>query len=74
MAASRGDEQKIKRMLLDSIIQLNEGDDDNRTALHLACENGHSKVVEVLCEAQADVNVKDQFGKDRICFKSWLSG
>lgn len=62
-AAARGDENEIRRMLLDSNIQLNEGDYDKRTALHLASDNGHAKVVQILCEAHADVNLKDRFGK-----------
>ena len=64
-AAARGDENEIRRMLVDSKVYLDEGDYDKRTALHLASDNGHAKVVQVLCEAHADVNVKDRFGKQK---------
>lgn len=64
-AASRGDEKEIRRILLESNAHLKEGDYDKRTALHLACENGHTTVALVLCEARADVNAQDRFGKHK---------
>eukprot|EP00957_Ditylum_brightwellii_P164899 12554732-Ditylum_brightwellii.AAC.1 len=43
-------------------IDVNEGDYDRRTALHLAAGEGRLEVVELLCEAGADVNIEDRWG------------
>ena len=42
-------------------LDVNEGDYDKRTALHLAAGEGHLDIVEALCEAGADVNVEDRW-------------
>ena len=46
-----------KEMFLD----VNQGDYDKRTALHLAAGEGHVQVVNALCDAGADVNVEDRW-------------
>ena len=43
-------------------VNVNGGDYDMRTAMHLAAGNGHYKVVEYLCQNGADVNVVDRWG------------
>jgi PAS domain S-box-containing protein len=62
-AASTGDVDEIKLLLSDSTVHINEGDYDKRRALHLAAGNGHDKVVQILCDAGANVNVEDRWGK-----------
>lgn len=43
------------------IFDINKGDYDSRTALHLAAGEGHVAIVEALCKAGADVNVEDRW-------------
>jgi glutaminase len=41
---------------------LDQGDYDGRTALHLACSNGHFKIVEYLIDAGLkNINPKDRY-------------
>lgn len=61
-AASGGDNEEVKALLEFGNIELNEGDYDKRTALHLAAGEGHLDTVQLLCEAGADVNVQDRWG------------
>jgi ankyrin repeat protein len=61
-AASEGNVKEVKTLLEFGSIDLNQGDYDHRTALHLAANNGHLDVVKLLCKAGADVNVVDRFG------------
>ena len=42
-------------------IDINQGDYDKRTALHLASGEGHLDVVQYLCTAGANVNVADRW-------------
>ena len=42
-------------------IDINQGDYDKRTALHLAAGEGHLDVVQYLCTAGANVNVADRW-------------
>jgi len=44
------------------VVDINKGDYDKRTALHLAAGEGHLDVVEFLCKRGADVNVEDRWG------------
>jgi ankyrin repeat protein len=60
-AASDGDGEMVK-MLLKNGVGASEGDYDQRTALHLACAEGHARVVIHLIEAGADVNATDRWG------------
>ena len=43
-------------------IDLNQGDYDRRTALHLAAGEGCLEIVGMLCDAGADANVVDRWG------------
>ncbi|KAL3809012.1 hypothetical protein ACHAXA_000292 [Cyclostephanos tholiformis] len=43
-------------------LDINMGDYDKRTALHVACAGGHYDVVELLCKKGANVNVEDRWG------------
>ena len=61
-AASEGDVEEVATLLKLGNINVNEGDYDRRTALHLAAGNGHRRVIEFLCESGADVNVVDRWG------------
>lgn len=63
-AASRGDSYEIKILLDEGDINVNESDADGRTALHVAVAGGFESVVQVLCDAGANVNVLDG-GKKR---------
>lgn len=61
-AASEGDVEEVEAFLDFGSVDLNQGDYDRRTALHLAASEGHLKIVFLLCNAEADVNVKDRWG------------
>eukprot|EP00128_Syssomonas_multiformis_P007905 Colp12_sorted_trinity150504_noHs@18014 len=50
------------RKLVDSGVDVNRGDYDARTALHLAAAEGHTEIVAYLISAGANVNVIDRFG------------
>ena len=43
-------------------VDINAGDYDKRTALHLAAGEGHTDVVQLLCERGANVNIEDRWG------------
>lgn len=43
-------------------VDINTGDYDKRTALHLAAGEGHADVIQLLCERGANVNVEDRWG------------
>ena len=43
-------------------VDINKGDYDHRTALHLAASEGHIDVVTLLCKRGANVNAEDRWG------------
>jgi ankyrin repeat protein len=61
-AASEGDDEEVAMMLRLGNIDINEGDNDRRTALHAAAGNGHTQVIKLLCESGANVNITDRWG------------
>ena len=60
-ASSLGDRDGIRAML-DEGADVNEGDYDRRTALHLAASEGQLDVVRLLIERGADVSARDRWG------------
>ena len=61
-AASEGDEEEVAMMLRFGNINIDEGDNDKRTALHAAAGNGHYNIIKLLCDSGANVNVTDRWG------------
>ena len=62
LAASNGDMRALERAYM-SGLDMNIGDYDKRTALHLACCEGHVTCIKFLIEVcNVDVNVKDRWG------------
>lgn len=64
-AASMGDISEVKRAIALE-LDINKGDYDNRTALHLAAAEGHEEVVKYLIRKGADINAKDRWGRTPI--------
>jgi ankyrin repeat protein len=66
-AAADGDLDEVEMLVQGSAsksvdkLDINKGDYDKRTALHLAAGEGHAKIVKYLCEAGAEVNVEDRW-------------
>ncbi len=60
-AASQGDLNEIRR-LVSFGIDLNEGDYDKRTAIHLAAAEGHKHVIEYLMSKNCNLSPKDRWG------------
>eukprot|EP01059_Diplonema_ambulator_P018012 TRINITY_DN3017_c0_g1_i2.p1 TRINITY_DN3017_c0_g1~~TRINITY_DN3017_c0_g1_i2.p1 ORF type:complete len:802 (+),score=150.98 TRINITY_DN3017_c0_g1_i2:38-2443(+) len=60
-AAAKGDVAELKRLLAKG-ANVNKTDYDQRSALHLAAEEGHYEVVKLLIKHKADLNVKDRWG------------
>lgn len=58
-AASAGDVARVQQVLLLGKSGLNDRDKMNRTALHLACANGHREVVTLLVERKCQLNLCD---------------
>ena len=63
-AASEGDIEEVQALLEFGCIReiISHGDWDNRTSLHVAAAQGQTKIVELLCEAGASVNIRDRWG------------
>lgn len=61
-AAAEGDLDEIDLLLSVGDINIDDGDYDGRTALHLASGEGNLAIVERLCERGADVNKEDRWG------------
>ena len=62
LAGSHGDKRALERAFL-SGFDMNLGDYDNRTALHLACSEGHISCVRFLIEiCNVDIQVRDRWG------------
>jgi ankyrin repeat protein len=59
--ASQGKTEELKE-LLNSGVNVNLTDYDNRTALHLAVSEGHFETVRFLVERGANINATDRFG------------
>ncbi|XP_060049325.1 ankyrin repeat domain-containing protein 26-like isoform X1 [Erinaceus europaeus] len=62
-AASAGDVAKVQRLLLLGKSDLNDRDKLDRTALHLACANGHREVVTLLVERKCQLDLHDSENK-----------
>ena len=60
-AACQGDIDEIKRLFAYG-VDLNQGDYDKRTEMHLASTEGHIEIVEYLLKKGAKIDVKDRFG------------
>ena len=50
------------KLLLEAKPEVDSKDDDGRTPLSWAAENGHEGIVKLLLEAKANINSKDDFG------------
>jgi ankyrin repeat protein len=62
-AAAKNDISEVSRMLGQGDINVDMGDYDERTPLHLAASNGHTKMVKHLVQIHgADLSVKDRYG------------
>lgn len=60
-AASRGNLQAVQNIVAAGDTDLDGRDYDKRSALHLACAEGHLDVVKYLVENRVQVNTKDRF-------------
>jgi serine/threonine protein kinase/ankyrin repeat protein len=56
-----GGNDEDKKSKFSDKLDVNQGDYDKRTALHLASGEGHASIVLALCEAGADPNVEDRW-------------
>jgi glutaminase len=59
--ASTGDTEQLQRMEILG-TDLNKGDYDARTPLHLAASNGHYHIVEYLLKKGVNPSPKDRWG------------
>lgn len=59
-AASTGDVSEVKRTIALG-VDINKGDYDKRTALHLAAAEGHEDIVKYLVRKGADINATDRW-------------
>ena len=61
--ASQGDVDEVRKLLAQG-LDVNAGDYDSRTTLHLAAAEGNVRVVQVLLQEGADVQVTDRWGHE----------
>eukprot|EP00733_Pompholyxophrys_punicea_P001353 Pompholyxophrys_punicea_v1_NODE_640_length_1540_cov_18.216835.p1 type:complete len:209 gc:universal NODE_640_length_1540_cov_18.216835:373-999(+) len=61
-SASRGNIEGVQLIIENELIDIDTGDYDKRTALHVAAGEGHYDIVKYLVERGASVNVKDRTG------------
>jgi len=61
-ASSEGDVTTIRDLLSQRRVDVNECDDDRRTAAHIAASEGNLTVLKVLASFNADMNIKDRMG------------
>jgi len=61
-AATRGDVKTFKLLASESNFDMNRGDYDGRTALHLAAAEGHLRFVTLLVGSGVNVNPIDRWG------------
>lgn len=61
-AASQGDISEIKRLIAHG-VDINKGDYDKRTALHLAAAEGQHHAVSFLISKGAEISTKDRWGR-----------
>ena len=61
-AAAAGDLETLEQLLTLPSVDVNGGDYDKRTAIHLAAGEGHVDAIKLLIKHNADVNVEDRFG------------
>ncbi len=59
-AIREGDIEAVKRHLAAG-MDVNAKDDNGWNPLHLAVENGHKEIAELLISKSADVNAKDKY-------------
>lgn len=62
-AAAKGDSSEVRRLLAKRRMNVNAGNYDGRTALHLACAFGKADVVALLVANGGDPAVKDRWGR-----------
>jgi serine/threonine protein kinase len=63
-AAADGDADEVEMLLqVMPLADVNQGDYDKRTAMHLAAGEGRVQIVRALCTAGADVNAADRWGR-----------
>ncbi len=60
-AASIGDVDELQRLYAAG-VDLNEGEYDKRTGIHLAASEGHLEAVQFFIEKNVDINPKDRWG------------
>jgi ankyrin repeat protein len=72
-ACAKGDLRQVRRMLTSHSLDVNRGDYDRRTPLHIAAGRGHTAVVELLIASLADVNLRDRSHRTPL-FESVLNG
>lgn len=62
-AAKRGSANKVKELLKKGEYDINEQDKEGKTALMYASLNRFISVVDILVDAKADTNIKDNFSR-----------